>query len=117
MREIKFRAWDSISLMMWDNRVVLETAPLSKFVKLEHYTLMQYTGLKDKNDVDIYEGDVVTWIDGDRQVVNFGIQGVDDFEGVGFNLWSHYGDKQDCTRLQSEIEVIGNIHQNPELIK
>ena len=77
--------------------------------------IMQYVGLKDKNVKEIYEGDVVLF-DYEKILVSYGIQGVDAFEGIGFNLWSHYVQKQDGTRLQSEIEVVGNIYESPELL-
>ena len=81
-------------------------------------TLGQDTGLKDKNGKEIYEGDVVDW-DGDKMVVEYGIQSVDAFEGIGFNLWSFYDKHEDigkAIRLQSEIEIIGDIYSNPELL-
>jgi hypothetical protein len=76
--------------------------------------LQQYTGLKDKNGKEIYEGDIILY-DYGKIIVTYGIQRVDAFEGVGFNLWSHYG-KENGIRLQSEIEIIGNIFETPELI-
>ena len=52
--------------------------------------------------------------------MSYGIQNVDAFEGIGFNLWDFYGEYSDigkAIRLQSSVEVIGNIHDNPELLK
>ncbi len=84
----------------------------------EDVILMQSTGLKDKNDVEIFEGDVVTngwkW-----QVVTFGTQEVEeDFGSVriyrGFNLYLGGGYPN---AVMSTFEVIGNVYENPELLE
>ena len=81
--------------------------------------LMQSTGLKDKNDVEIFEGDVVVMNGWRRQAVTFGTQEVEeDFGSVriyrGFNLYLGGGYP---TAVMSTFEVIGNIYENPELLK
>lgn len=81
--------------------------------------LMQSTGLKDKNDVEIFEGDVVVTNGWRRQAVTFGTQEVEeDFGSVriyrGFNLYLGGGYP---TAVMSTFEVIGNIYENPELLK
>lgn len=80
----------------------------------------QFPGLKDKNGIDIYEGDVINHYCNGYEIVSYGIQSVDAFEGIGFNLWNFYGEYNDLgkgIRLQSSIEAIGDIHDNPELIQ
>jgi len=70
---------------------------------------LQLTGLKDKNGVDIYEFDKVKNEDNDIILVSYGIQSIDAFECVGFNLVSSYGEYKDigkAIRLQQSIEII-----------
>ena len=121
-REIKFRAWQKWHEYMFTpdyidfingNIIIGEHDGDSRY---EDIPLMQYTGLKDKNGKEVYEGDIVIH-DSEKIVVSYGIQSVDAFEGAGFNLWSFYGEKLGGFRLQSEIEIIGNIFENPELLK
>ena len=116
MRPIKFRAWDekfkrmfdvdvlAISPVMWDSGgtgVSLAYQP--------HIKVMQYTGLKDKNGKEIYEGDIV------RHATDEGVYKVI-FEDGGFyvkNLFEY--DFQ--TINEYPLEIIGNIYENPELLK
>ena len=65
MREIKFRAWHkNLHIMLPCGEIAAEVNPYDQIVlpdilKRDCYELMQYTGLKDKNGTEIYEGDVV----------------------------------------------------------
>lgn len=76
----------------------------------------QFTGLKDKNGVDIYEGDIINWFD-KLYIVCFGYFN-NNYEGLGFYCVEI--NKNNDTYFGGWIyngEIIGNIHENPELLE
>lgn len=113
MREIKFRCWRDGYMcsyypkwrfveegLYWEEK----DADPDKIGEGEP-VLMQYTGLKDKNGVEIYEGDIVRYtLDGELFTMNIEFVFQDNLTGY------------DITD-ENEPEIIGNIYENPELLK
>jgi len=134
-QEIKFRAWDKRYKEMthdvgvlkghaWDIRLVktrmvpleLTAAAFEAINKLaqEDIILMQYTGLKDKNGKEIYEGDIVKSDTGQGAVEwmysGWYAHGAGENKDENIFLWALNN------QLGNELEVIGNIYENPELL-
>lgn len=131
MREIKFRAWTTESKKMfhdvgfcsrgievywYDPELAEETVLGDRRQKsLLQYTIpMQYTGLKDKNGKEIYEGDVITYklwshIEPQTDIV--------EFSSYGFSPMNFLECTSDGSETEHTFEVIGNIYENPELLK
>ena len=117
-REIRFRVWDSISkkLHPW---IKISSIALDDFIELEHYTLEQYTGLQDKNGKRIYEGDILYNDFNAKGVVRF-VNGMYVVDMVyEESLCSKDNDKMTFRLISTAIVtgIIGNIHENKELLK
>lgn len=141
MREIKFRAWFEIHKLMgnvitlkgsnrnnykgnmWDE-VVAECFidGRQQFFMSYNFILLQYTGVKDKNGKEIFEGDIVRLSDEYNESSHITTV---DFKGGGFIVvWdSAFYDNADMTTVEwaidqdIEVEVIGNIYEHPNLIE
>lgn len=125
MRDIKFRAFDKdlkqilkVKEIDFEHRIVtLKISKLAiKKIPFENVELLQYTGLKDKNEKEIFEGDIFVHNNHKFEVVwdSTRFIGLDnDRSGKGYYCYvdSCYKDGS------SSIEVIGNIYENPELLE
>ena len=138
MREIKFRAWDKLTQKYWnieswhfeDEYLDLIEPGVSIcdprieriWRKQGDVELMQYTGLKDMNGVEIYEGDIVnvTWQRDDVEGENYAIAYDPNNDGYpAFELVDWYEDVNglSCAYIDGQITVIGNKFENPELLE
>jgi hypothetical protein len=128
MQEIKFRAWHKSLKQMyldgWHGKCVGESGANStndhiNFLQKHDIELMQYTGLKDKDGREIYEGDIVASGRFKEGIVMYGDCGGGGPD-EGFRTMGFYVDDKgwDKGLLDIEpIEVKGNIYENPELIE
>jgi uncharacterized phage protein (TIGR01671 family) len=128
MREIKFRAWD-LKRKRWlaDNEFRI-TSGGNLQIPDEHggfgyesvfetgVVLMQFTGLKDKNGTEIYEGDIFHFTDSEVNTPWTVFWSRD-----GWKMAKHGREEWDFFRLgdpsMDKIEVVGDICENPELLK
>jgi uncharacterized phage protein (TIGR01671 family) len=121
MREIKFRAWNKTEKKMYQMEVFSINNPEVEF--------LQFTGLKDKNGKEIYEGDICTIADGMMYSKSVGTMvagkylvywnddrwGLKDSNGDDYDTGDYY--RGDDINNWNESEIIGNIYENPDLLQ
>ena len=120
-----FRAWDGAKKEMFKDTfaitesgqvVVVEqefiTSP-PDYIFVDHLTIMQSTGLKDKNGKEIFEGDVLGTKDG---LLNGVVEYRSDL-GMWTNSLIRYNNFERLCNVANSREIIGNIYENPELLE
>ncbi len=136
MRTIKFRAWHSFDKVMIKDAIFGNTERNHTFIDIleyfNDYRVMQFTGLTDKNGVEIFEGDVIITANKTTAKIVFGefpfrIESEEegqDIQDKSIGFFFEHPEREyhepfgECAKGGgSQYEVIGNIYENPELLK
>lgn len=121
MKNFKFRAWIGemvdVEIIDWEGSTLLVDRPAimdqrNDVWPLEDATMELWSGVHDKNGTPIYEGDILKYKDGELLKVFW------DDRWCGFGTLTQYGEDDNLmhpTRETNPYEVVGNIHENPDL--
>ena len=128
MREIKFRVWDKKENEMydWDKIIHFDQETMCMMTILSEapndndWVWSQFTGLNDKNNKEIYEGDIlkITCKFELRKGIEVDVvDWADNCYGFGCSDWNLFELANNQKKGKQEFEVIGNIYENPELLQ
>ena len=116
-RDIKFRVWDKINKQMLQHQQI--SVLLKNVGNNNQFEYMQFTGLLDKNGIEIYEGDIVNFNNNKfGSVVKWNDKGFYQLWRNGIINWKIWQEEAYYnTGYRKGIEVIGNIHENKNLLE
>lgn len=126
MRKIKFRCWDIVNKKMRSDKDLWDIAYNEIFIHTPDQralNIMQYTGLKDINGTEIYEGDIVEYVNKGTKGIGKIVYGLYDNEhqaDLGYYIqWlnQEYWRNDLGYWKKKGIEVRGNIYENPTLLE
>ncbi len=129
MRTIKFRAWDVEMKKhhFGTSNIMIDTAGLvfwqfgneAPIPVQQRFIIEQYTGFKDSGDKEIYEGDIVTCTEGPMMEMGDypGLQGPFEVSFKNGSFTIEWNGSYWCILHFPKIKKLGNIHENPELLK
>jgi uncharacterized phage protein (TIGR01671 family) len=126
MREIRFRAWDKEIEGMYECGTILDILKRQEemsdrnWLLCTDHVIMQYTGLCDKNGKEICEGDIVSFkpnsIEFPEEICIYEVVWFEQNCGFLFKINNDRYEVLDAG-YQDRLAVIGNIYENPELLK